>query len=124
MGRRTGTVSFAKGVAARDERNRLFVVHRHASKSLANIRGRCDRIRVAVRAFRIDVNQTHLNSSERIFEIPLAGVAFVIQPGGFGTPVNVFCRLPYVRASAAETKGLESHRLQSDVARENDKVGP
>jgi len=71
---------FAEGVTTRDERNRLFVVHGHASESLADILGRRDRIRVAVRAFRVDVDQPHLHGSERIFEVPVAGVAFVIQP--------------------------------------------
>ena len=55
MGRRAGPVGFAEGVTASDERNRLFVVHGHASENLADILGRRDRIRVAVRAFRIDV---------------------------------------------------------------------
>jgi len=36
----------------------FFVVHRHATERLADIPGRGDRIRVAVRAFRVDVNQT------------------------------------------------------------------
>ena len=81
MGRRAGAVGLAEGVAAGDERHRLLVVHRHASEGLADIPRRGDRIRVAVRAFRVDVDQPHLHGSERIFEIPVAGVAFVTQPG-------------------------------------------
>ena len=72
MGRRTGAVGFAEGVTASDERNGLFVVHGHASENLADILGRCDRIRVAVRAFRIDVDQPHLHGCEWIFEVPVA----------------------------------------------------
>ena len=37
MGRRAGAVGLAEGVTAGDERHRLFVVHRHASESLADI---------------------------------------------------------------------------------------
>src|SRR5512138_245131 len=74
MGRRAGAVGFAEGVAAGDERNRLFVIHGHASESLPDILGRRDGIRVAVRAFRIDVDQPHLHGSERIFEVPLAPI--------------------------------------------------
>src|SRR6202007_49429 len=53
-------VGFAEAVAARDERHRLLVVHRHASKGLADIPSRSERIGLAVRAFRIGVNQAHL----------------------------------------------------------------
>ena len=80
MRRRAGAVGLAEGVAAGDERHRLLVVHRHAGEGLADIPRRRDRIRVAVRAFRVDVNQAHLHGSERIFEVPVAGVALVTQP--------------------------------------------
>src|SRR3989304_10154772 len=96
MGRRAGAVGFAEGVTASDERNRLFVVHGHASKNLADILGSRDRIRVAVRAFRIDVDQPHLHGSERIFEVPVAGVAFITQPRVLRAPINVLIRLPDV----------------------------
>jgi hypothetical protein len=33
-------------------------------------------------------------------------------------------RLPGILAPAAETESLEAHRLEGDIARENDKVGP
>jgi hypothetical protein len=52
-------VRLAKGVAARNQGNGFFVIHRHATESLTNILDRCDRIRLAFRAFRVDVNQTH-----------------------------------------------------------------
>ena len=119
-----GTVGFAEGVTAGDERNRLFVVHRHASEGLADIPRRSDRIRLAVGTFRIDVNQTHLHGSERIFEIAVSGVAIVSQPGAFRSPVDVFFRFPDVLTPAGETEGLESHRLQSDVAGENHQSRP
>src|SRR4029077_15020737 len=101
-----GAVGFAESVTAGDERNRFFVVHRHASEGLADIPRRGDRIRVAVRAFGVDVNQPHLHGGERIFEIPVAGVALVTQPGRLGAPVNVLIRLPDVFATATETESL------------------
>ncbi len=124
MGRRAGAMGLAEGVAARDQRDGLFVIHRHAGEGLADILGRSDRIRVAVRAFRIDVDQAHLHGCERIFEVPVAGVAFVIQPGLLGAPVDVLIRLPDVLAPATEAEGLESHRFQGDVAGEDHQVGP
>ncbi len=51
-----GTVGLAEGMAPGDERHGLLVVHRHAGKGLADVACRSDRIRVAVRAFRVDVN--------------------------------------------------------------------
>ena len=124
MGRRSGAVSLAKGVSASDECYRLFVVHCHAGEGLADIPRSCDRIRDTVRAFRIDVDQPHLHGSERIFEVPVARVAFVIQPRALRTPVHGFFRLPDIRTAAGEAKGFESHRLQGDVARKNHEVGP
>src|SRR4029453_13564155 len=69
MGLRAGAVGLAEGGAPGDERNRLFVVHSHARERLANIRCRRDRIWIAVRALRVDIDQPHLNGNERILEI-------------------------------------------------------
>ena len=124
MFRIAGAVGLAERVAARDEGHRLLVVHRHASEDLADIPRRSDRVRVAVRAFRVDVNQAHLHGSERIFEIPVAGVALVTQPLVLGAPVDVLFRFPDVLTPAAETEGLETHRFQGDVAGEDHQVGP
>ena len=124
MGRGAGAVGLAEGVTSGNERHRLFVVHRHAGKGLADVLGRRDRIRVAVRAFRVDVDQAHLDRSERILEIPVSGVALVVQPLVLGAPVDVLLRLPDVRAPAAEAERLESHRFQGDVAGEDHEVGP
>ena len=124
MFRIAGAVGLAEGVTAGDERHRLFVVHRHAGEGLADVPRRSERIRVAVRAFRIDVDQAHLHGGERILEIPVAGVALVIQPLALGAPVDVFFRFPDVLTPAGETEGLESHRFQRDVAGEDHQVGP
>jgi len=75
-----GAVRLAERVSAGDERDGLLVVHRHARERLANILGRSERIRVAVRPFRIDVDQTHLHGGERIGEVTVAAVALVRQP--------------------------------------------
>ncbi len=56
-------VGFAKGMTAGNECNRFFIVHCHAGKSLADIPGSSERIRVAVGAFRVDIYQTHLHCS-------------------------------------------------------------
>jgi len=119
-----GAVGFAEGVAARDERDRLLIVHRHAREGLADIPRRGDRIRVAVRTLRVDVNQTHLHGSKGIFEIPVAGVALVAQPGVLRAPVDVLFRFPGILASTGETEGLKPHRFQGDVAGEDHQVGP
>ena len=117
-------VGFAEGVSAGDEGNGLLVVHRHAREGLADIECRGDWIRLAVGSFGIHIDEAHLNRAERIFELTVAAVALVCQPLAFRSPVNVFFRLPDVLAPAAETEGLESHRLQRHVAGENHQVGP
>ena len=66
IGRIASAVGFAEGVAAGNQRNRLFVVHRHAAERLANILGCGNGIRIAIGPFRIHVDQTHLHGSERI----------------------------------------------------------
>ena len=122
--RGAGAVGLAEGVAAGDQRDRLLVVHRHAGEGLADVPGRRDRVRVAVRAFRVDVDEAHLHGAERVLEVPLSGVALVIQPLRLLAPVDVLVRLPDVLAAAAEAEGLEAHRLQRDVAGEDHQVGP
>src|SRR5208283_4681482 len=66
----------------------------------------------------------HLNGCERIFEIPVAGIALVPQPGFLGAPIDVLIRLPDVLASASETERLEAHRFERDVPGEDHQVGP
>ena len=117
-------MGLAERVAARDEGHRLLVVHCHACKGLADVSRRCDRVRVPVRAFRVDINEAHLNGSEWFFEIPLAGVALVTEPLVLGAPVDVLFRYPDVLTPAAESKGLETHRFKGDVAGKNHQVGP
>src|SRR5215467_12907465 len=95
QGRITGPVSLAEGVATRDQRDRFFVIHRHAAEGFANIFCCGEWIRIAVRAFRIDVDQAHLHSAEGILKITLAAVALIGQPLAFWAPVDVILRLPY-----------------------------
>src|SRR5512139_1018364 len=124
MGRRARAVGLAERVTARYERNRLLVVHRHASEDLADIPRRSDRVRVAVGAFRGHIDQAHLNGAEGLLEFPVTGVALVSKPLALGTPVDILFRFPDVLTPAAETEGLETHRFQSDVAGEDHQVGP
>src|ERR1019366_6875798 len=118
------TMGFAEGVTAGNERDGLLVVHRHAGKGFANVLGRRDGIGIAVQPFRIHIDQTHLHGSERILKITVAAVALVRQPLAFRAPVDVLFGLPDVLAPAAKTERLEAHRLEGDVAGENDEVGP
>ena len=122
--RRARAVGLAERVAARDQGDRLLVVHRHPAERLADVAGRGERVRVAVRALRVDVDEAHLDRAERLLQLAVAGVALVVEPGGLGAPVDVLVRLPDVRPAAAEAEGLEAHRLQRDVAGEDHQVGP
>ncbi len=129
MAGRAGAMRLAEGVAAGGERHRLVVVHGHAGEGLADVAARGDRVRIAVRSFRVHVDQAHLHRGKRVLEIALARIAAVglvagRQPLGLGAPVDVLLRLPGIGAAAAEAEGLEAHRFQRDVAGEHDQVGP
>src|SRR5579862_5444370 len=124
IGRIASSVSFTESMTAGNQRNRFFVVHRHAAERFANVLGRRNRIRLTVRPFRIHVDQPHLNSSERIRKVPVAAVALVRQPFALGSPEDVLFGLPDIGSTTAKTKGLEAHRLECDVARKNHQVGP
>src|ERR1035437_364441 len=114
----------AEAVSAGNERDVLLVVHGHALESLANVDGGGERIRLAVRPFRIHINEPHLHGGERVLQVPVARVALVAKPGVLLAPVDGFVRLPDIWAPAAEAECLEAHRLERDVAGENHQVGP
>ena len=122
------------------------------AKVVADVVGRRDRVRVAVRALRVHVDQTHLHRGERVLQIApvdvgtillaamqilvghdhpgiVAGLSLAVahvttQPCRLGAPVDVLVRLPGVLATAGEAEGLEAHRFQRDVAGEDHQVGP
>ena len=123
MGRGARSVRLAKRVTAGDERNGLFVVHRHAAERLSNVPRRGNGIRIAVGPFRVHVDEAHLHGAEWIRELAVAAVARVGEPGVLGPPVDLL-RLPHIFASAAEAERLEPHRFQRAVAREHHQVCP
>ena len=114
----------AKRMPAGDQRHGLIVIHRHARESLADVLGRSQRVRLAVRPFRIDVDQPHLHRAKRLLELTIAVVALIAQPGLLVPPVDVLFRLPHVLAPAGEPERLEPHRIEGDVAGQNHQVGP
>ena len=119
-----GAVRLAEGVAAGNQSDRLLVVHGHAREGLSNVPGGGKRIRLAVRAFRIDVDQAHLDGGEGILEVPVARVALVAEPGLLLAPVDILLGLPDVNTPAAVAEGLEAHRFERAISREDHQVGP
>ena len=122
-------VGFAEGMAAGHQCHGLFVVHGHAREGFAHVTARGHRIRVAVRTFRVHVDQAHLHRGQRIRELTVAGVTAVGlvtggEPGFLHAPVDVLFRFPDVRTPSSETESLEPHRFQRDVAGEDHQVGP
>src|SRR5215467_4067037 len=118
-----GAVGLPEAVATGNQRDRLFVIHRHAKERFADVLGRGDRIGIAVRPFRVDVDEPHLYGAERFRKLAFAAVAFVTQPTAFGAPIELL-GLPYVGTAAAETEGLEAHRVERDVAGEDHQIRP
>ena len=101
-----GAVGFTESVSPSNERNGLFVIHRHASERLPDVHGCGEWIRGAVRPFRIYINKAHLYGAKRILEIPLAAVTLVTEPRVLRPPVNILFGLPDILAPAGETKRL------------------
>src|SRR5262249_39075561 len=101
-------VGLAERVTPGDQRDGLLVVHRHAEERFADVLGRRDRIGLAVRSRRIDIDQAHLHGAERILQLALAAVPLIAKPGPLRTPVELL-GLPHVGAAAGETERLEAH---------------
>src|SRR6476659_4978785 len=119
----TGAMGLAEGVATGDECDGLLVVHRHAGEGLADVARGGHRVGVAVGALRVDVDQAHLDGTEGLLELALAGVALVTEPGVLGAPEDLL-RLPHVLAAEAEAEGLEAHVLEGHVAGQDEQVRP
>src|SRR3972149_1325390 len=68
------TVGLAERVSAGNERNRLFVIPRHAAERFSNVLCCSERIGVAVRPLRINVDQAHMIGAERTLEFAAGAV--------------------------------------------------
>jgi hypothetical protein len=85
---------------------------------------RAEAIGFAIGAFRVDVDEAHLHRRERVVEITLALITVAAKPGMFRAPEDVFLRYPDVSTAAAEAEGLETHRVERDVAGKDHEIGP
>ena len=145
-----GTMRLAEGMASGDEGDGFLVVHRHAGEGVADVLRREQGIGIAVGAFRVHVDQTHLHGRQRILQparmhvavrrvvrdqhtfvaglldalgaVRIADVA--AQPRGLAAPVHVLVRFPGVLTPTAEAESAEAHRFQRDVAGQDHQVGP
>ena len=116
-------------MATRGQRHGFLVVHRHAGEGLAHLGCRLHRVRCAVDAFRVDVDQAHLHGGKRVLHrLGIVNVLVALvgrrQPFLLRAPVDVLFRMPDVLATEGKAEGLEAHGLIGDVARQNDQVGP
>ena len=118
------TMRLAKGVPTGDQRHGFSVIHRHPGKGFADIPGRGQRVRVAIRPLWVHIDQAHLHGSQRVFQLPVASIALVIQPDILGSPINILLRLPDIGPTAAKAKGLQSHRIQRAVSSQHHQVCP
>src|ERR1700722_9927947 len=119
-----GAVGFTERVPAGDQGDRLRIIHRHAGERLADVPRRGDRVRLSVRSFRVDVDQTHLNGAKGTGELAVATVALVAKPLALMSPLDALFGYPDNLSPAGETERLEAHRFQGNVTRENHQVGP
>ena len=122
-------MGLAHGVAAGGQGDGFLVVHRHAAKGHAHVHGGFQRIRLAVYALRVHVNQAHHDCGQGVFQIAFTAVAAALATGGrkpffFGAPVGVLFWLPDVFAAKAKAKGLQAHGFVGHGTRQNNQVGP
>ena len=121
--RLVGTVCFAKGVPACNQRNRLLVIHRHTPKSFANIVRGENRVGVAIRTLWVHVDETHLHRSQPFTELASFGIALISQHFCLWTPVNPL-RLPVISATAGKTKCLEAHIFHGHIPGKYHQISP
>src|SRR5690606_26046548 len=126
--RRAGAVGLAQRVATGDQGDGLLVVHAHAAEGLADVVRGQQRVGIAVGAFRVHVDQAHLDRGQRILEVAAVDLAVGVvlghqhavvlrlgnalgsarialvaaEPGGLAAPVHVLVGLPGVLAAGAE----------------------
>ena len=84
------TVSFSEGMAASNQGNGFFIIHRHSSKGFTNVFGSSQWIRIPSRTFRINVNQTHLNRSQWFCQFAFAIMALISKKFLFCPPIYCF----------------------------------
>ena len=101
------------------QRHGFLIIHRHAGEGFAHILTAQKRVRIAIRALRVHINQTHLNSGQRVGQLALAAIAFIIQPFALIAPVNIFFRMPDIGATAAKTESLATHGFNRHIAGED-----
>src|SRR5256885_15190642 len=89
-----GTVGLAEGVATGDQRDGLFIVHRHTREGLADVARRSDRIGLSVRPFRVHIDQAHLHRTEMTCKLAIAAVPLIAQPLTLRPPVDVLFWFP------------------------------
>ena len=122
-------VRLAERMAARRQRDRLLMVHRHALEGDLDVARRLQRVGIAARPFRIDVDEAHLDRRQRMLQLQLAvgldaRLGALADPFLLGAPVDVALSLEHVRAPAAESEDRTAHVLDRHVAGENEEVGP
>ena len=117
-----GAMGFTQRVAAGDQRDYFFIVHRHIAEGGANGRGGGQRLAAGVRSFRVNVNQPHFGGADGLFR--QAFRVTVGQPLFLIAPVNVQIRFPDIFTTGAKTEGAEAGVFQRHVTRQHVKVGP
>src|SRR5690606_8782351 len=118
------SVRFAERVSPSNERYGFFVVHRHATKRDADMRGCSHRIRFAAGALGVHVDEPHLSRAEGLLKsLTVCGKALVSQPFGFWAPIDV-SRLKHIHAPAAESQSLEPHGFKRNVSAQHHEIGP
>ena len=123
VGGAAGTVRLAERVATGDQRGGFLVVHRHAAEGFADIIGGQLRIRHAIRAFRVHIDQAHLHGAQGPAQLAAGAIALVVQHLVFRAPIDLV-GFPIIGAATGKTERLEAHGFKAHVAGQHHQIGP
>lgn len=127
-------MGFAKCMATDNQSRSLGVVHSHATKGNTDIEGRLAGVGIAIRAFRVDVDEAMMSSSKRFLKGfgTMRSVGTAVIPdivalgdkGGLRTPVDTLVGLPNIDTTTPKAESGEAHGLERNITGENHEVGP
>ena len=123
FGRISFAVSLPEAMPTCDQCDSLFIIHRHATKGLANVFCCSKGIRVSVWTFRIHIDQSHLNCGKRVLELAFAFIALICKKLALRSPVNQV-RFPVIHPTTGKSKGFKAHGFERHVSGKNHQIRP
>mmetsp|Transcript_11229 Transcript_11229/g.23961 ORF Transcript_11229/g.23961 Transcript_11229/m.23961 type:complete len:242 (-) Transcript_11229:275-1000(-) len=132
-----GAMGLSKGMTACNQSYSLGVRHSHAQKCCTNVLRGLKYIWIAIGTLRINVNQSHLNSTKRLLQSCFVSirrscsivVSIIIQPFMFMTPINILLGCKGIDPSTSKPEWfhltpLSHHRFDGYIPCQDDQIRP